>query len=185
MFNADRSLGSSRWPVIRLVGGSSTEIVLLSPRFFALTTHWNKCTVPCCGDDCRLCELLPARGLFYVAAMCCSRVSILELASQSASHFEQHCKLLHGGLRAGLVLKLDRRGAKSPVRSEVLRFQEKCSEVSQLELATRVMALYKFPCPNPGEDLATYEIRIRGVARVRCNRAAELVSNAQSRSTSR
>jgi hypothetical protein len=181
MFSADRSLGVHRWPVVRLVAGSSTEIVLLSTRFFALTTHWNKCTVPCCGDNCPLCELLPARGLFYVAGMCCSRVSIVELASQSASHFEQHCKLLHDGLRAGLVIKLDRRGAKSPVRSEVLRFQEKVSAVSQLELASRVMALYKFPCPNPDEDLATYEIRCRGVARVRCNRAAELINNATSR----
>lgn len=185
MFNADRTLGSNRWPVIRLVAGSSTEVVLLSTRFFAITTHWNKCTVPCCGDDCKLCEVLPSRGLFYVAAMCVSRVSILELASQSASHFEQHAKLLHGGLRPGLVFNLQRRGAKSPVRSEVIRYQEKCSEVSQLELATRVMALYKFPCPNPGEDLGTYEIRCRGVARVRCNRAAELIGNASSRQASR
>lgn len=185
MFNADRSLGSNRWPVIRLVAGSSTEVVLLSSRFFEITTHWNKCTVPCCGDGCRLCEVLPSRGLFYVAAMCCSRVSILELASQSASHFEQHCKLLHGGMRPGLVLSLKRRGAKSPVNSEGLRMQDGCAEVSQLELAQRVMALYKFPCPNPGEDLATYEIRIRGVARVRCNRAAELISNASSRQVNR
>jgi hypothetical protein len=185
MFNADRTLGSNRWPVIRLVAGSSTEVVLLSTRFFALTTHWNKCTVPCCGDDCPLCSVLPARGLFYVAAMCCSRVSILELASQSASHFEQHAKLLHSGLRPGLVFSLQRRGAKSPVRSEVVRFQEKCSEVSALELATRVMAIYKYPCPNPGEDLFAYELRCRGVARVRCSRAAELISNERSRQMAR
>lgn len=181
MFNADRTLGSNRWPVVRLVAGSSTEVVLLSTRFFALTTHWNKCTVPCCGDNCRLCEMLPARGLFYVAVMCVSRVSILELASQSASYFEQHAKLLHDGLRPGLVFQLKRRGAKSPVRSEVIRFQEKCSAVSQLELATRVMALYKFPCPNPGEDLAKYEVRCRAVAKVRCDRSADLLSSARER----
>lgn len=185
MFNADRSLGSHRWPVIRLVAGSCTEVVLLSSRFFAITTHWNKCTVPCCGDNCRLCEVLPSRGLFYVGAMCCSRVSILELASQSASLFEQHAKLLHGGMRPGLVFGLKRRGAKSPVNSEVLRFQEKCTEVSQLELATRVMALYKLPCPNPGEELGEYEIRISGLVRVRCNRAAELLCNARDRQVSR
>lgn len=185
MFDADRTLGSSRWPVLRLVAGSKTEVVLLSTRFFCITTHWNKCTVPCCGDDCRLCEVLPARGLFYVAVMCSSRVSILELASQSASHFELHAKLLHGGLRAGLVVQLERRGAKSPVRSEGVRFQENCSEVSQLELAQRVMALYKFPCPNCGEDLATYEIRCRGIARVRCNRAAELIGDARERQVSK
>src|SRR6266566_2548109 len=119
MFNADRTLGSHRWPVVRLVAGSRTEVTLLSTRFFCLTTHWYKCTLPCPGDDCRLCEILPARGLFYAACSCNSRVSILELAAQSASLFEQHAKLLHGGMRVGLVFLLSRRGAKSPVASEV------------------------------------------------------------------
>lgn len=181
MFHADRTLGSNRWPVVRLVAGSQTEVVLLSSRFFSLTTHWNKCTVPCCGDGCPLCEVLPSRGLFYVAANCVSRVSIVELASQSASHFEQHCKLLYGGLRPGLVVQLTRRGAKTPVRSEVVRVQEGCSEITQLELARHVMALYKFPCPNPDEDLEHYELRCQAVAKVRCNRTAELLLNARFR----
>lgn len=185
MFNADRTLGASRWPVVRLGAGSRTEVVLLSTRFFSLTTHWNKCTLPCCGDDCRLCEMLPARGLFYAAVHCVSRISILELASQSASHFEQHAKLLGGGMRVGLVFQLERRGAKHPVRSEIIREQDKCSEVAALELAARVMALYKFPCPNPGDDLPAYEARCRSVAKVRCDRAADLLSNASSRQVSR
>lgn len=185
MFNADRTLGSNRWPVVRLVAGSQTEIVLLSTRFFALTTHWCKCTVPCCGDDCRLCEVLPARGIFYVACMAVSRVSILELGSQSASYFEQHAKLLHGGMRPGQVFCLSRKGAKSPVRSEVLRLQENCAEVAQLELASHVMALYKFPCPNPGEDLFAYETRCRAIAKVRCDRNAELLLSARDRQVNR
>lgn len=185
MFTADRTLGSNRWPVVRLGASSRTEVVLLSTRWFALTTHWNKCTLPCCGDQCRLCEMVPTRGLFYAAVHCNSRISILELSCQSACHFEQHAKLLGGGMRVGLVFQLERRGAKHPVRSEILREQEKCAEVAQLELATRVMALYKFPCPNPGEDLLKYEERCRAVAKVRCDRAADLLSNASSRQLSR
>ena len=185
MFNADRTLGSNRWPVVRLVAGSRCEVVLLSSRFFCLTTHWDKCTLPCSGEDCRLCELLPSRGLFYVACASNSRVSILELASQSAAHFEQLVKLLHGGMRVGLVLQLSRRGSKSPVNSEVVREQEKCSEVSMLDLATHVMALYKFPCPNPGEDLAAYEFRCRQIAKVRCERSADLICKVRDRQTSR
>lgn len=185
MFNADRSLGSNRWPVVRLGANSRTEVVLLSTRWFMLTTHWNKCTLPCCGDECRLCELLPARGLFYAAVHCNGRISILELASQSASHFEQHAKLLGGGMRVGLVFALERRGAKHPVRSEIVREQDKCSEVAMLELAARVMSLYKFPCPNPGEDVTAYEMRCRLVAKVRCDRAADLLCNASQRNASR
>jgi len=175
MFNADRTLGSNRWPVVRLVAGSQTEVVLLSSRFFALTTHWHQYTVPCPGDDCPLCEMLPARGLFYVAVACCSRVSILELASQSSAHFEQHCKLLHGGMRPGLVLRLTRRGAKSPVNSECIRVQDRCTEVPQLDLATKVMALYKFPPPNVGEELHQYSNRCSLIAKVRVDRIATLM----------
>lgn len=185
MFNADRTLGSHRWPVVRLGAGSRTEVVLLSTRFFALTTHWNKCTVPCCGDGCRLCELLPARGLFYLAVGCNSQLSILELGSQSSSFFEQHARFMGGGMIVGQVFELQRRTAKSPVRAEFLRVQDSCREVPQLDLATRVMALYKFPCPNPGEDVAAYELRCRSVAKVRTDRAADLIVSAHDRQVNR
>lgn len=185
MFDADRTLGSNRWPIVRLRSGCSTEVTLLCSRFFAISTHWNKCTVPCCGDDCRLCELLPVRGLFSAAVMCNSRVSILELGSQSASHFEQHAKLLHGGMRPGLVFSLSRRGQKSPVNSEVIREAPSAVEVPLLELATHVMAVYKFPCPNPSEEIESYERRCRAVAKVRCDRAADLLLNARQQQAAR
>ena len=181
MFNADRPLSANRWPVVRLGAGSTTEVILLSKRFFALTTHWVSYTIPCPGEDCALCEQVPARGLFYAAVMCNSRVSILELGAQSASLFEQHAKLLHGGLNVGLVFALTRRSAKSPVRSEVIREQDKCTPVDQLELAAHVLALFKFPCPNPGEDLLSYEKRSRGLAKIRSDRAATMLSNASKR----
>lgn len=176
MFEADRQSSPSRWPLVRVSGGGACEVVLLSTRFFALSTHWTTSTSPCPGEDCRLCELLPLRGLFYLAVLCQSRVSILELGALSATDLEQHAKLLHGGLRAGLVVRLTRSSAKRPVRSEGIRVQANVSEVSQLELATHVMALYKFPCPNPGDDLAAYEVRCRQVAKVRSDRAAYLLT---------
>lgn len=184
MFEADRTLGTNRWPVVRLVAGSTTEFTLLSSRFFCLTTHWIKATTPCPGDDCRLCEELPSRGLFYVAGMCGSRISILELGAQSSGLFEQHAKFTHGGFKPGLVFQLRRRGSKSPVYSEIMRFQEGCSEVPQIDLASHVMALFKFPCPNPDEDLLMYEQRCRLVAKVRCDRAAQLLAAKRDRQMS-
>jgi hypothetical protein len=173
MFSADKTLGANRWPVVRLVPGSQTEIVLLSQQFFCITTHWNRCTVPCSGEDCELCELLPSRGLFYVACHAVSQIRMLELGAQSAAHLEQHCKLLHGGMMPGQVIQLSRRTAKSPVHSEVLRFQNNVQAVSAISLAQRVMALYKFPPPNPTEDLERYEARIRESAKLRNRRMAE------------
>jgi len=175
MFNADASLGSHRWPVVRLRGGSHTEVVLLSTKFFLLTTHWQRVTYPCCGDDCAVCELLPSRGLFYVAVGCNGQVSLLELGAASSSSFEQHAKFVGGGMIVGQVFDVSRRGDKSPVRSEFLRLQDRCSEVPHLELAKRVMALYKFPPPNPGEDIASYERRSHLIAKSRCDRAAQLM----------
>lgn len=173
MFNADKTLGSNRWPVVRLRGGGRTEVVLLSTRFFCLTTHWSKFTVPCCGDHCSLCEILPGRGLFYLAVLNNSRVSILELGSQSASSFEQHAKFAGGGMKVGLVFELSRMGDKKPVRSEIIREDGKGSEVPQLDLAAHVMALYKFPPPNPGEEIVAYSERCAKIAKLRCDRCAE------------
>lgn len=172
MFDADRQLGRNRWPLVRLRAGCECEVVLLSRKFFSLSTHWIRSTVPCCGDECRLCEVLPTRGLFYVAVICESRLSLLELGAMSASDFEQHAKLLHSCMTPGQVYRLWRRGAKSPVRSEVVSVRDGVSEIALLDLATHVMALYKFPPPNLGEEMESYEVRCRLIARMRCDRAA-------------
>jgi hypothetical protein len=144
----------------------------LSRKFFAISTHFVRVTVPCPGEDCRLCETLPQRGLFYLAVMWGSGVSMLELGGLSASMLEQHAKLLHGGLRPGLVLDLSRKGAKLPVRSEVVRVQEGVNDVQHLDLANHVMALYKFPPANVGECIEQYEARCRQIAKVRNERFA-------------
>jgi len=167
MFDADRSTSSYRWPVLRLSPGNRSEVVLLSDRFFAITTHWTTHTVPCSGDSCDLCELLPARGLFYAAVHAAGRPYLLELGSQSSSLFEQHSKLLHGGLKPGQVYELSRTGKKQPVRSECVRFQEGVSPVPVLVLAHRVLALYRFPGPNPSESIEQYESRMRTLAQRR------------------
>lgn len=170
MFDADHTLSASRWPLVRLGARSETEVVLLSDRFFSITTHWNGCTVPCPGDGCLLCETSPRRGLFYLAVGCDSRRSLLELASQSANDFEQSAKLYGGGMTPGGVFALSRRSAKAPIRSVFVRRQEVREPVDILTLARHVMAVYKFPPPNPQEDIATYEKRCRSMAKVRTDR---------------
>lgn len=167
MFEADRSSGVHRWPVVRLHAGSKVELILCSQAFFPLTTHWVGRTVPCCVSACDLCELLPARGLFYVAGVVMNRLSLLELGAASASHFEMHAKLLHGGMRPGLVLEICRSGAKQPVRSEVVRFQENVQPVPMLSLAAHALALFRMPPPNPEEDLDRYSRRLQALVQRR------------------
>src|SRR5262245_51469090 len=114
MFHADQTTGTYRWPVLRLAQGSRSEVILLSSRFFSITTHWTNHTVLCPGDDCGLCDVLASRGLFYVGGHVAGRPFLIELGAQSASLFEQHAKLLHGGMKAGQVFELSRSGKKSP-----------------------------------------------------------------------
>lgn len=180
MFGADFGTAGNRWPVVRLRAGCECEVVLLSTKFFALTTHWVGHTVPCCGDGCALCESLVARGLFYVACSSRAGLSMLELGVQSAAAFEQHCKLLHLGMRPGQVMRLVRRTAKGGVFSECIDFREGVREVAELDLARRVMALYKFPPPNVGEDLLEFGDRCALMARTRNDQIAERLRRAES-----
>jgi hypothetical protein len=179
MFEADRSKGVTRWGVVRLGVGSKTRVVLLSPRFFSLTTHWCGHTVPCAGEECSLCELLPGRGQFYVAVQWDGRVSLLELGAVSASHFEQHLRLFGGGLRAGAVVDLSRRSKKMPTYSEAVDFKEGTKAIELLDLAAHVMALYRFPCPNPSENLEQYELRIHHMSVLRNRRLRDQMAVAK------
>lgn len=167
MFQSEESLGANRWPLVRLGVGSETKVTVLSTAFLPLATHWLRPTVPCAGEHCQLCLFLPRRSLYYLAVSCASRVSILELGSGSASHFEQHCKLMYGGIRAGLVVQLSRRSQRAPVRSEVVDEVDSVSHVSLFELSRFVMALYKYPCPNPEESFDQYQRRLQVMARTR------------------
>jgi hypothetical protein len=173
MFNADQHSGTTRWHVVRLNLGSTVSCTLLSSTFFALTTHWIAQTVPCSGEDCGLCEFLPGRGMFYVAVYWNSRVCLLELSAVSASHFEQHCRLLHGGMRPGLEFNASRRTVKRPVYTQVTGFKEGTQNINHFDLAMHVMLLYKLPCPNPGENIESYEERLRIMTKIRNRRLAD------------
>lgn len=179
MFNGEVIGGLSRWHVVRLPAGSSCEAVLLSGEFFSLTTHWNGCTVVCAGDGCALCEILGTRGLWYVAVHAAGQVRMVELGAVSASHLEQHCKLMHGGMRPGLVIRFSRSGRKQPVHSEVLREQAGVQAVPTLKLAAHVMAIYKYPPPNPADDLGSYDLRLRAACQLRNRHLAEQILSAK------
>jgi len=177
MFEADNSRMLTRWEVLRLQVGHKSEMVLLSDKAFCLTTHYVGRTIPCAGGECPLCETLPQRGLWYVAGAVNGRVMMVEFGGTSFSYLEQHAKLLHGGLKVGQVYRLSRQTVKRPTWSECIGVQEGCKPVDHFDLAKHVMALYRFPCPNPDEDLAAYDRRCHRLAFVRNKRAAELIAD--------
>jgi len=167
VFSADCASGGSRWPLVRIGVGATCEVISLSHKMLPLSVHWTGQSIVCAVRDCELCALLPVRGVYYLPVMCQGRTSILELASQSSSHLEMHCKLLHGGLQPGLVIMLRRRSPKAPVGSEVVDKRPGCVAVSMEMLASRVAALYHLPGCNPDETLLDYERRLQSMCRVR------------------
>lgn len=179
MFEADQGNGGARWPIVRIGCGSETEVVLLSSRFLPLTVHWVGRSVPCCATGCALCAWLPARGLFYLPVALRGRTSILELGSISACHLEQHAKLLHQGMRPGLEIRLVRRSAKAPIFSEVVGERPGVAEVTLIELACRVCALYQLPPANPAETFDEYQDRLRLITRRRSEVESERLKRAQ------
>lgn len=181
MFEADKSRLLSRWDVLRLRVGHRSEMVLLSTKPFCLTTHYVRSTIPCAGRDCPLCELIVPRGLWYVAGGINGRVMMVEFSGTSFGLLEQHAKLLHGGFKVGQVFVLERRAQKRPTWSECVRSVTTAHEVDHFDLCKHVMALYRFPPPNPGESIDDYERRCHRLAFVRNKRAAELLSKSEPR----
>lgn len=173
MFEASQDSGGSRWPLVRISAHSETEVVCLGTTFLPMTVHWCERTVPCPIENCDLCAYLPARGLFYLAVMCQNRLSILELGALSSSHLEQHCKLLHQGMRAGLVLRLKRGSKKSPVFAEVVSEKSGVQSIDRMTLVARVMALYQMPGPNPAETFEHYGYRCATLSQRRNSQMAE------------
>lgn len=167
MFEASCSAGVSRWPLVRTQAGGAVNVVILAAGFFPVCVHWAGRSFLCPGDGCALCPLLPLRGLYYLPVDCCGRPSILELASMSSSHLEQHAKLLHGGLRPGLQVRLSRRSAKSPIHSEVVGELAGVEAADLMTFASRVMAIYQMAPSNPGETIADYGQRLAHAARQR------------------
>ena len=167
VFSAEQVSGGSRWPLVRISVGGTCEVVSLSGRFLPLSVHWIGQSVVCPGSDCELCELLPIRGLFFLPVMCMGRTSILELASQSSAHLEMHCKLLHGGLQPGLVIRLSRSGRKVPIHSEVIDRRSGVALVPATVLASRVAALFHLPPIGVDQTIEDYELRLMSMVRNR------------------
>jgi hypothetical protein len=84
-----------------------------------------------------------------------------------------------GGMRPGICVDLTRRSPKSPVYSEVSGFKEGIQEIELLDIAAHVMALYRFPCPNPGENLAAYERRLKAMSQLRNKRLRDQLTVAK------
>lgn len=173
MFDAPDPAGAARWPVVRISVGGRCRVITLGSAFLPLSVHWVGHSIPCSRKQCALCEALPVRALFYLPVACQGRTSIFEVSSTASANIEQHCKLLHGGLRPGLELDVLRRSAKSPLYGEVVGEHSSTSEVPLLLFASRVMALYHLPCANPQETLEAYQVRLHKICAVRNERLAQ------------
>lgn len=173
MFDVPDSAGVNRWPVLKVRAGGKAEAVLLGTRFLPLSSHWVGHTLPCPGDGCQLCEVLPLRGQFYLPISVSGRATILELSAVAANNLEQHAKFMHGGLAVGQKFEFSRRSAKAPLHAEIIEQIDDITGVPFVVFVSRVMALYHLPPSNPGESVEKYGERLRSVSSIRAAREYE------------
>lgn len=154
----------SRWPLLRVSVGGVSCVELLSGDWIRLSTHFSLRTFLCSdGPECPLCEILPARSLWYlpVASSPGKRASILELSSHASADLEQVVRLGCGDLRAGAVVELHRRGSRKPVCAEFVELAKAATTVSLQRWGSALMAIYGLPPFGALESLPSYGERVR------------------------
>lgn len=169
------SVGSPRLPLVRVRPGSVVMVQLLSTEWLHLTTHWADRSWLCAGEpECRLCQVTPARHLWYLPVMICEakRVGVVELSNHASSALEQVCRFSGGGFWAGSILDLSRKSKKSPVRTDWVERGELAQEIPACDWITPVMAIFGMPAFEQGETMADYSARAQLKARNLAARAA-------------
>ena len=153
-----------RWPVVRVIPQHDVAVVLLSGDWFRVVTHFSGRTVLCAElDRCPLCSLLPSRPYWYLPCLVLPRryCGLLELSATTSADLEQRAKMLHGGVGAGLTVRLSRRSTKRPIYCEILEDGKLARSLALYEWVSAVMAVYGFSAMREGESVASYGERIR------------------------
>lgn len=153
-----------RWPVVRVAPGHDVAVVLLSGDWFRLVTHFYQRTVLCPDSDaCSLCALLPSRPYWYLPCLVQPRKTraLLELSATASADLEQRAKMLHGGIGAGMTVRLARRSSRRPVYCEIMDNSVFSPRLSLATWITAVMAIYGFSAMKEDETVVSYGARIQ------------------------
>lgn len=155
----------SRWALVRVPVGRGLRLELLSGDWVRLSTHFSRRTFLCTGgDDCPLCECLPARPFWYLPVLLVpgSRPALLELSGTASADLEQVSKLAFGRMGPGCVFDVSRRSSRKAARAEAVEQTQAACRVSLQRWGTALMAIYGLPQFGEGESLEEYGERVRG-----------------------
>jgi len=173
--NGEAPTKATRWPLVRVQPGHDCQVELLSGDWVRLSTHYYRRTFLCSEDEgCSCCELLPSRPYWYLPAlmMPMRRVCLIEFSAAASADLEQHAKLLSGKIGAGLLVRLWRKSAKAPVKSEVIASGSASSRVALHDWLTALMAIFGLPNVRVDESIDAYGERVRETL----NKRSELVA---------
>jgi len=164
--DAESPSKSVRWPLLRVSPGSSVDVELLSGSWVRLLTHFCKRTVLCADcPECSLCELLPARPFWYLPAVIVDgrRPCLLELSAHASADLETVAKFAFGSVGPGLRVRLTRRSARAPLRSEALESVAAPARCRVHEWGTVLMAIFGLPPFREFEEVPAYGARVQRV----------------------
>jgi hypothetical protein len=161
-----------RWPLLRVRPGHQFEFELLSGEWVRLCTHFCTKTFLCAEDDrCEACSVLPARNYWYLPGLAGpeKRPSLIELSASASADLEQRAKFSFGSIGAGLTVVCSRKGPRSPVLCEPLRFAARATPLPFQTWVTYLMAIYNLPAVRPIDSLESYSVRVLPMVLERAN----------------
>jgi len=161
--NCESPTATTRWPLLRIVPGHTTDVELLSGDWVRLATHYSGRTLLCSESAaCAMCELSAARHYWYLPACVfpTRTPTLLELSASSSADLEQRARLFHGGVGAGCVVRLSRKGTRAPIRCEVIESRDTTPLLAFQTWVTALMAIFCLPALGHDEPLDEYSQRV-------------------------
>lgn len=175
MFYSESPGECLRMMVFRVAAGHSMKVRLLSCDWLRLDLHFAGHSVLCAGpDECRLCELLPARPSYFLPALCLvtSTVGLLELSTGASRDLEQKVRFSTGTFQPGVVVEARRRTKRSGLRFESDESFTPFADYEHRLWWSATFAIFGLPAIRPGESIGDFTHRVHSKVIARADVAA-------------
>lgn len=150
-FFKERIMSRFSVPFVRVGAKHQMEVTCVHSQIVSSPTHYLKRRFLCARSNCTGCDWDPARLFEYALVRDSSsgRVRLLEMSESSALGIKFLCARTSGPrLRRGDQLSLSRNTSNSPLRIEVIGFDEGAFVDGQLTTLRAVAAVYHLPVPR-------------------------------------
>lgn len=178
--SSPRSAACANLPVVRVIPGQVLRVTICSAEGLWIGTHWRQRSLPCPGEGCALCGILPGRELgYWVVTLDESNPRPLLLELPRGFGVQMGLFVKHSGQKTstGCQLLLTRKKKRSPIHADYDGHVDNVPEAWRAGglLRSAVATLFRLPQPVAGHDVAEWTEACRRSAAAQCFEAAQAV----------